>query len=192
MADEGTMTTDPRELPTLRPGASAAVVLVGHGGVPSDFPREKVRRLMALESERRARGLPPGDEERALDEALRSHPRTEQTDPYKAGLEKLARALESRLFGSRLYLAYNEFCAPSVPEAVGRAVADGAREVVVLSSMLTPGGSHAEVEIPELVAELSRTHSHVSIRYAWPFDLASVAALMADQVAKFIEHESAA
>jgi hypothetical protein len=31
-----------------------AVVLVGHGGVPKDYPRELVNRLKALEAQRRA------------------------------------------------------------------------------------------------------------------------------------------
>jgi sirohydrochlorin cobaltochelatase len=183
--------TDPNEAHTVRPGCRRAVVLVGHGGVPTDFSRAKVRRLMTLEGERRSSGRPMSDEECALDAELRSHPRTPRTDPYQAGLECLAGALRTRLPDAALYLAYNEFCAPSVPEAVERAIAAGAEDVVLLSSMMTPGGSHSEVEIPELVAELQQAHPEVSIRYAWPFDVREVAALMAAQVARFAQRIAA-
>ena len=32
-----------------------AVLLVGHGGAPTDFPKEKLQRLKALEGQRLAR-----------------------------------------------------------------------------------------------------------------------------------------
>jgi sirohydrochlorin cobaltochelatase len=168
------------------------VVLVGHGAVPKDYPRSRVRRLLTLEAERLASGAPISDEERELDRELRDHPRTPETDPYKAGLECLAYALWQRLSDQRLYVAYNEFCAPSVPDAVQQAIDAGAHEVILLSSMMTPGGSHSELEIPELVEELSRVHPEVPIRYAWPFDVGAIADLMAGQVACFTQRRTAA
>jgi len=48
--------------------------------------------------------------------------------------------------------------------------------------MLTPGGVHAEVEIPETIAAMSRALPHLSIRYAWPFDLERVSALLAERL----------
>ena len=159
-----------------------AAVLIGHGGVPTDYPREKVRRLMALEHARRARDAAPSAEEEALDRGVRCHPRTPQTDPYKFGFERLAQTLASRLDDRPLYTAYNEFCAPSVPEAVADAIRQGATEITLLSAMMTPGGSHAEVEIPELAESLQRIHPAVKIRYAWPFDLDAVASVLEQQV----------
>lgn len=162
--------------------ASVAVVLVGHGGVPTDFSRKDLTRLKSLEGRRRAEGGPMTDEERQLDAAIRSWPRTAENDPYQAGFEHLAAALASELGEARLYLAYNEFCAPALEEAVARAIADGARRVVVVPSMLTPGGVHAEIEIPEVVADLARAHPGVEITYAWPFDLEHVARFFAAHV----------
>ena len=52
----------------------------------------------------------------------------------------------------------------------------------VVPSMLTPGGVHAEVEIPETIAAMSRALPHLSIRYAWPFDLERVSALLAERL----------
>jgi sirohydrochlorin cobaltochelatase len=168
----------------MKSGGSTVIVLVGHGGVPRDFPRDKVRRLMQLEAQRQAHALPVGEEEAALDRELRDHPRTPETDPYKFGLEQLAAALRMRL-RAQLLVAYNEFCAPSVPEAVDAAVMHGAREVVLVSSMMTPGGSHSEEEIPELVRELRIKHHDVSIRYAWPFDMSALAGFMVEHLARF-------
>src|SRR5258705_8548769 len=100
-----------------------AVVLVGHGGVPRDLPRAELQRLKALEGERRARGTDPSDEERALERKIRTWPRTPATDPYQAGLEAVAATLRPKLDTARLVVAYNEFCVPSLEDAVTDLVA---------------------------------------------------------------------
>lgn len=153
-------------------------MLVGHGVPPSDFPREQVQRLKALEGRRRASGRPMTDEERALDEQIRAWPRTDVTDPYRAGMERLARALRGRV-EAHLVVAYNEFCAPSLDDAVRALAGQGFTRIDVVPSMLTPGGVHAEVEIPEAIATLTAELPHVRLVYAWPFDLDQVAALFA-------------
>ncbi len=159
-----------------------AVVLVGHGAVPADCPRDLVTRLKALEGRRRATGGPMGDEEAALDARIRTWPRTSATDPYGAGLEALAASLRPLLGSARLVVAYNEFCAPTLEEAVAKLAATGARTVVVVPSMLTPGGVHSEIEIPETIERLRASHPTLALRYAWPFDLTAVARLLAEQV----------
>jgi sirohydrochlorin cobaltochelatase len=159
-----------------------AVVLVGHGGVPSDYPRDRLSRLRSLEARRRAVGGPVSDEERELDRHVRAWPRTSRTDPYRAGLEALAERLAAKLPDARLQAAYNEFCAPSIDDAVSALVRDGATDIVVVSAMLTPGGSHAEIEIPEELDRLREAHPGASIRYAWPFDLDALAGLIAGRV----------
>ena len=160
-------------------------VLVGHGGIPRDCPRELVMKLKRLEGQRREAGLPATPEEVELDRRIRSWPRTAETDPYKVGLESLATHLKPLLDGSLFTLAYNEFCAPTVEEAVEELIAAGATEISVVSTMFTPGGSHAEVEIPESLARLRERFPHVSIRYAWPVDLSLVAAMLAQHVRHF-------
>lgn len=159
-----------------------AVVLVGHGGVPRDFPRPRLARLKALESERRAQRKEPSPEESALEAEIRGWPRTRETDPYQAGLEQLATHLRALVAPARLVLAYNEFCAPSLDEAVAGLLMDGLGRVVVVPSMLTPGGVHSEIEIPETIAALRRRFPNASIDYAWPFDPHTVATLLAAQV----------
>ena len=159
-----------------------AVVLVGHGGVPRDFPRAELQRLKALEGERRARGTAPTDEERALERKIRTWPRTPATDPYRAGLETVAATLRSKLGAIPVVVAYNEFCAPSLDDAVTELASNGARRITVVPSMLTPGGVHSEIEIPETLAALRTRFPAVELRYAWPFDADAVAELLALQI----------
>jgi sirohydrochlorin cobaltochelatase len=85
------------------------------------------------------------------------------------------------LFG----LAYNEFCAPSLEEAVEHLIEQGATEITVATTMLTPGGSHSEIEIPDILERLRPKHPGVALRYAWPFDLELVANTLAEQIRRF-------
>lgn len=155
------------------------VVLVGHGAPARDCPRELVSKLKALEGRRRATGAPMGEEERAVDEQVRRWPRTPDNDPYRAGLFALAERLRPRLGERDLDVAFNELCAPSVEEVCEAAIARGTRQIVLVTTMVTRGGIHAETEIPETVAELQHRHPDVVLRYAWPFDIDAVAELLA-------------
>ena len=159
-----------------------AVVLVGHGGVPRDFPRAELQRLKALEGARRARGAEPSDEERALERKIRTWSRTRATDPYQAGLEAVAATLRAKLGAARVVVAYNEFCAPSLDDAVAELVSNGIRRITVVPSMLTPGGVHSEMEIPDTLAALRTRFPGIELRYAWPFDADAVAELLALQI----------
>jgi sirohydrochlorin cobaltochelatase len=155
-----------------------AVILVGHGGVPKDFPRADVRRLKALEGQREARGGEPCDEERALDARIRHWPRTPANDPYQAGIEALAGALRARLGATPLVVAYNEFCAPSLDDAVASLAAGGTTHITVVPTMLTPGGSHSEIDIPHALAALGSRHPTLDLHYAWPVDMGLLADML--------------
>ncbi|BFU94966.1 MAG: conserved protein of unknown function [Nitrospira sp.] len=169
------------------PPVKQGVVLVGHGGIPKDCPQELVTKLKRLEAQRRAAHLSPSPEEHELDERIRRWPRTDVTDPYQAGLESVARQLRTRLKGVLFAVAYNEFCAPTLEEAVKDLVGRGAAQITVATTMFTPGGSHSEIEIPEILDRLRREHPTVVLRYAWPFDLSAVADLLHGQVTRFVQ-----
>lgn len=160
----------------------SGVVLVGHGGVPKDCPSELITKLKRLEAQRRAAKQLPSQEEIELDLKIRRWPRTATTDPYKSGLETLAAALRPHLNGVLFGLAYNEFCAPSLEEAVEELIKQGATRITVATTMFTPGGSHSEIEIPETLARLRPQHPDIDLRYAWPFDLQLVAKTLAEQL----------
>lgn len=167
--------------------AKEAVVLIGHGGTASDTPRAMIAELKRLESERQARGqaeMSPREAE--LDKRVREWPRTPETDPYKSGVEEIAAALGPRLGGRRLVAAYNEFCAPSVEDAIEGLVRDGFTRISLVSTMFTRGGVHAEREIPDIVRASRQRHPGVVIEYAWPFDAGLIADFLAAQLARTI------
>lgn len=161
------------------------VILVGHGAIPKDYPRELVTKLKTLEARRRANGTEPTAEELDLDRRIRQWPRTAENDPYQTGLEALSAHLKALLHGEHFAIAYNEFCAPTVEEAVEQMSQAGITAITVVPSMLTPGGSHSEVEIPESLERLRVRYPHIDIRYAWPFDLPTVATMLATQLQRF-------
>jgi sirohydrochlorin cobaltochelatase len=160
-----------------------AVVLVGHGAPPADAPPDLVPRLKRLEGERRRRGGPMTEEELAVDTQLRQWPRTQGNDPYKTGIERLLGALQAALPDAEVVVAYNEFCAPSLDDAVLALAARGFHRISVVPTMLTRGGVHSEVEIPEVLAHLqAKLPTGARLTYAWPFAEADVAALLAARV----------
>lgn len=161
------------------------VVLVGHGGIPKDCPQELVTKLKRLEAQRRAAKLPPTPEETELDARIRRWPRTAETDPYRSGLEAVAAALRPQLEGVLFAVAYNEFCAPTLEESVEDLIRQGATQITVTTTMFTPGGSHSEIEIPEILEHLRPQYPGVELRYAWPFDLQLVAKTLAEQIKRF-------
>jgi len=161
------------------------VILVGHGGIPKDCPQDLVTRLKRLEAQRRASKQPPSTEELELDKIIRRWPRTAQTDPYQCGLEAVASQLRVQLNKVLFAVAYNEFCAPTLEESIETLIKQGATEITVTTTMFTPGGSHSEVEIPEILDHMRPQHPEVTLRYAWPFDLTLVANTLAEQVKRF-------
>jgi sirohydrochlorin cobaltochelatase len=162
------------------------IVLVGHGGIPKDCPQELVTKLKRLEAQRRAAKSPPTPEEIELDRTIRRWPRTPATDPYQSGLVAVADALRSHLDGVLFAIAYNEFCAPTLEEAVEDLIRKGATQIIVTTTMFTPGGSHSEIEIPEILDHLRPRHPRVELRYAWPFDLQLVAKTLAEQLRRWL------
>jgi len=161
------------------------IVLVGHGGIPKDYPSELVTKLKRLEAQRRAAGVSISNEEHELDTKIRRWPRTAATDPYRFGLETVAAALRPQLDGALVALAYNEFCAPTLEESVEELIKKGARHITVTTTMFTPGGAHSEVEIPEILDSLRPRHPEIELCYAWPFDLELIAKILAEQVRRF-------
>jgi sirohydrochlorin cobaltochelatase len=87
--------------------------------------------------------------------------------------------------GALFSLAYNEFCGPTLQEAVEDLIKQGAQSITVVSTMFTPGGSHSEYEIPEEMEELRKKHPDVKLHYAWPFNLNHVSKMLTEHIAQF-------
>ncbi len=156
--------------------------MVGHGGLPQDCPPELVAKFKRLEGARRDRNLPASAEEIEVDRTIRMWPRTAESDPYQAGLESLAESLRPFLKDRTLSIAYNEFCTPTIVAAAEDQIGKGITDITVVTTMLTPGGSHSEIEIPEEVEKIKQKFPEVKVEYAWPFDLSKVAGMLQEQI----------
>jgi sirohydrochlorin cobaltochelatase len=159
------------------PGMSRALLIVGHGAPPKDYPADKVRRLKMLEARRRKELTSMSPEEYELDTEVRTWLRTPESDPYQVGIEALANAMRTQTVVP-VHVCYNEFCGPSLEGALTTLVERGVTHICVLPTMFTPGGVHSELEIPEALAEARVRYPSVQIDYTWPFDLAKIARLM--------------
>jgi sirohydrochlorin cobaltochelatase len=168
------------------------VVLVMHGVPPSDFPREEAQEFFRLHAEHgQHQSSTPGhakDHARLeeLDRKMRRWPRTAENDPYRAGSLRLAAELKAAT-GREVLLAFNEFCGPSIDEALDQAAALGAEKVIAITPMMTSGGGHSEVDIPEAIGRASARHPQVRFTYAWPFKDDEVAAFLAGQIERFAQ-----
>jgi sirohydrochlorin cobaltochelatase len=125
-----------------------------------------------------------------LDARIRTWPRTPENDPFHAASHALAAQL-GRETGCEVIVGFNEFCAPGLDEALDEAVARGAERVSVVTPMMTPGGEHAEEDIPAAIGRASERHSGVAFAYAWPFEVADVARFLAAQIARSLEEGEA-
>ena len=161
------------------------IVLAMHGEPPNDFPRDEFASFFALHARLHYAGAKVDEDLHhryaALDAKMRAWPRTAENDPFYAASQQMAKQLRETT-GLEVVVGFNEFCGPTVEQAIEEAVARKARNIVVTTPMLTPGGIHAEIQIPAIVREAQRKHADISIRYAWPFDLSEVAKFLAKRI----------
>ncbi len=162
-----------------------AVILIGHGGLPSDIPSEIVEKFMRLHKSRVKAEGEASDQEIELDNTIRKWKRTPETDPYKFGLETLASHMKSFLKNYTVKTAYNEFCYPSIADAVKELADENFAKIILVTTMITRGGSHSEREIPEELEALRLKYRDIDIQYAWPFDTDTFALYLASHVRTF-------
>ena len=162
-----------------------AVILVGHGGLPSDMPSEIVEKFMRVHKGRIKSGGPITEHEIGLDTTIRKWNRTPENDPYKTGLESLAAHMEPMLEGHILKTAYNEFCYPAIEDAVEELAKESVTKIIIVTTMITRGGSHSENEIPEELSALSLKYPGIDIQYAWPYDMDVFASFLTTHIKAF-------
>jgi len=160
-------------------------VLAMHGMPPNDFPQPEIAELFGLHVRlEHAVGPKRASLERryaALDASVRAWPRTAQNDPFYAGSQELGEQL-SRATGREVLVGFNEFCAPSLDEALDQAIARGAERVIVITPMMTRGGEHSEVDIPAAIRRVQERNPGIPILYVWPFEASEVATFLAAQI----------
>jgi sirohydrochlorin cobaltochelatase len=163
------------------------LVLAMHGAPPNDFPKDELSELMGLHHRlEHASGADQVELQRrytVLNNKVCYWPRTPQNDPFYTGSIALAKQLE---IASKLpvILGFNEFCAPSMDEALEQA-ASKAEVILVVTPMMTRGGEHSEKDIPASVRRAQELYPDMKIQYIWPFDSSDVARFLAAQVKRF-------
>jgi sirohydrochlorin cobaltochelatase len=115
---------------------------------------------------------------------MRSYPRTAANDPFYFNSQEMAQQLATET-GLETLFCFNEFCNPSLTDAVATAVEHNVHHIIVLTPMMTRGGGHAEEDIPTELETLRKIHPEVEFQYAWPFDPAKVTRFLAGQVHHF-------
>lgn len=162
-----------------------AAILVGHGGLPCDIPSEIVENFMRVHKARVRTGAPITPQEVELDSTIRKWKRTPENDPYKTGLETLASHMKPMLEGYTLRTAYNEFCYPAIEDAVEELAKENVSKIILVTTMITRGGSHSENEIPEELMALSQKYPDIDIQYAWPFSMDAFALFLTTHIKSF-------
>ena len=165
------------------------IVLAMHGSPPNDFPRDELGEFFALHARLEASPVShsPALESRYEELAgkLKNWPRTPGNDPYHAASDALASTLRKEC-GLEVVVGFNEFCAPDIDEALSQAAGSGAGKIVVVTTMLTRGGEHAEKDIAKSVSRARQGHPGSEIVYAWPFGTAEIARFLAAHIEKFV------
>jgi len=167
---------------------SIAVVLAMHGVPPRDFPKGEMMKLFGLhhrlsqasESERNA--LRHRHDQ--LEAKMRNWPRTPENDPFHAASLEIAHALEE-ILEAGVYVGFNEFCAPTIEEAIGEAAYQSPDRIIVTTPMMTRGGEHSEKDIPQAIQRAKELYPDAEIVYAWPFDISDVAGFLAKHIQRF-------
>ena len=165
------------------------VVLAMHGAPPIGYPPQDIMELMGLHQRLHTASGEEKDRLRLrhdeLEENVRRWPRTPKNDPFHSASLTMAGDLAKEL-GTDVFLGYNEFCAPAIEEAVAQAVSQGMRKIVVITPMMTPGGEHAEKDIPAALNKARERFPDIEILYAWPFPREDVAGFLSSQIRRFL------
>lgn len=170
--------------------SNVVIVLAMHGAPPKDFPSHEMAELFGLQHQLpHAQGLvleTLQHRHAELENRMRLWPRTARNDPFYAGSQELAVHL-GEVTGCKVIVGFNEFCAPSVDQALDYAAAQSPEKIVVITPMLTRGGEHAEVDIPNVIRRARQRHPHTLMVYAWPFEVSAVARFLAAQMTRLID-----
>jgi sirohydrochlorin cobaltochelatase len=171
------------------------LVLAMHGAPPRDFPPLALAEFFDLHT--RIEHSPPAsmldlggvggvtpvefEMYEELELKMRLWPRSAENDPFHTASLKIAEEMAQQS-GWEVLVGFNEFCAPTVDEALEQAVLGGAQRVVVVTPMLTPGGEHAEFDIPQAISRARDSYPTIEFVYAWPIGVERTALFLIEQV----------
>jgi sirohydrochlorin cobaltochelatase len=165
------------------------IVLIMHGMTPKDYPSKDKQEYMSLRSRQHSHSFSWAPQDRLkhqeMEQKIRRWPRTKANDPFHSAALRIARDLQ-RVSKLKVFVGFNEFCAPSADEALELAVQSGAQEVIVTTPMLTPGGHHSEEEIPEIISGMRARYPKTQFIYSWPFKEAAIAKFLHQNIKGFL------
>jgi sirohydrochlorin cobaltochelatase len=165
------------------------IVLAMHGAPSLDFPKDELKEFMNLYGqmhhvpEHVLEKIKPRYDE--LEAKMRSWPRSEENDPFYAGSVQMAQNLRS-ISGYDVIIGYNEFCSPTIKEAISQAQGNSPDKIIVLTPMMTHGGEHAQIDIPYAIKQAQQIYPEIPIVYAWPFEYSDVAQFLLSQINRYI------
>jgi len=87
-----------------------------------------------------------------LDATIRTWPRTPENDPFHAGSIDIPRKLR-RVTQQEVIIGFNEFCSPCLEWAFEHAV-ESDPEIIVITTMMTRGREHSDVDIPAAIKRI--------------------------------------
>lgn len=162
------------------------VILVGHGQLPKDLPPAIRGEYLSLKFKVQ-RSAEEEERFRSLERLVLKWPRNEFNDPYAHSLKVLAEELKKIGRYDRVWVAFNEFCEPTLEEALDEAAHSDSDVIVIVTTMTTRGGEHAEEEIPEQIERLKPKMENKLVIYAWPIDPSTVAEMLRKNVEKHLQ-----
>lgn len=160
------------------------ILLAMHGGVPSDFPKDDLQQFMQLHTQAHSGDKAVYDKAHQLEHKLRNWPRSKDNDPFYWGSELLQNALQAKT-SIPVILAFNEFCAPSIEDAMVKIVNDfQPNRILVVTPMLTQGGNHSEIDIPKALERGRKliNDDEVIIEYLWPIPVENIARFLSELI----------
>ena len=159
-----------------------------HGIPPNDFPKKELAEFFKLHSIVESMSAFVSQEVQSkysvLDKKIRNWPRNVQNDPFHSASQKLAEKL-NKISGNKVIVGYNEFCSPSLDEALQKAASENANKIIVVTTMMTRGGEHSEKDIPLRIEEFKKIYPNIEIVYAWPFNSNKVAYFLNEHISRF-------
>lgn len=166
------------------------IVLAMHGSPPIDFPREEMAFFYGvhLQTEHNPNSVDEKTKKKAeaIENKMKNWPRTAENDPYYVAGKEIGKKIEE-FTGIQTFVGFNEFCNPTIQEALQEALKLNPDKIYVTTSMITPGGEHQEKEIPEAINEIARKYPDKEIVYVWPYDIPEVAKFIGNHIMKGIK-----
>ncbi len=143
------------------------LILIGHGDIPYDFPKEKLKEYFKLRTLQRSGSI--NEEEKRyflkLEEELKKWKRNKSNDSHYFNIKKFSKYLQKKI-NIKVDFAFNEFCSPDIKEKFEE-IKDKYDEFYFLPTMIF-SGKHTHFEIKKKIEDLKKENPDKKIFYVYP------------------------